>query len=143
MKSGGLKITRENKKLIINLIENSFTIDPIEKRAHQLLLHELEHAELLFAAEIPPKTVQFNSMVSIKTTFGIKRGLKIVMPDEADISKNKLSVLSPAGAAIFGKHEGDKSLWYFNTTSEELIIERVDNISNTEKNFLKDCTYFG
>ena len=140
MESGRLTVTRENKKLLIHMIANSFTIDPIEKRSHQLLLQELEEAELLFAAEIPPKTIQFNSIVSIKTSFGIKRGLKIVLPEEADISKNKLSVLSPAGAAIFGKKEGDRSLWYFNSTSEELEIVRVDN--DSEKQFLKDCSYY-
>ncbi|WP_169736032.1 GreA/GreB family elongation factor [Crocinitomix catalasitica] len=142
MQSGRLCITRENKNLIINLIENSFTIDPIEKRSHQLFLRELEQAELLFASEIPAKTIQFNSIVSIKTSFGIKRGLKIVLPEEADISKNKLSVLSPAGAAIFGKKEGDQALWYFNSTSEELTIARVDNSNNADKNFLKDCSYY-
>jgi regulator of nucleoside diphosphate kinase len=135
-------VTKFDEKLLRDLIKTSNSIDPVELLSHQNLLKRLDNAIFVDYYNIPEDVIRFDSIVTIMTSFGRKQGLKIVMPEEADISRNRLSALSPAGSALFGKSVNDISQWYFNEQLEELVIERVQNSSDRTKSWFNDCTYF-
>src|SRR5690606_8481913 len=99
----------ENKKIIVSkkevdlykkLIENSYTVDPVEKKSHRKLYNELQTAFLFESSEMPPSVVRLNSIVTIQTSFGRKDGIQLVLPQEGDLGKRKLSIMSPMGCAL-------------------------------------------
>ncbi len=120
-------VSEHDFHLILNLIDSSFTIDPLIKKSHRQLYNHLKSAEVTTSELIPNTVIRINSVVDIKTSFGRKMGLRIVEPDEGDMKRNKLSVLSPIGAAILGFSEGDKVEWLCHGTIETLLIEKVIN----------------
>ena len=135
-------VTKYDEQILRELIRTSNSIDPVELLSHQNLLKRLDEAIFVDYYNIPEDVIRFDSIVTIMTSFGRKQGLKIVMPAESDISRNRLSVLSPAGSALFGRSTGDVSNWYFNEELEDLTIERVQNNSERKKSWFNDCTYF-
>lgn len=126
-----------NKKLVIakselnlykKLIETSYTVDPIEKKSHKKLYDELKTACLIDDTEMPEKIVRLNSIVTIQTSFGRKDGMQLVLPSEGDLSKRKLSIMSPMGSALIGYSEGDHVLWNLPNGEEKIMIEKVVNV---------------
>lgn len=69
----------------------------------------LANSQIIDSKDFPDDKVYILSKVKIKN---IKNGFEIeylmVSPEEADIEENKLSVDSPVGKALLGKHIGDK-----------------------------------
>ena len=56
--------------------------------------------------------------------------MQLVMPEEGDLSKRKLSIMSPMGSALIGYSEGDSVPWSLPKGQEEIIIEKVINKGN-------------
>ena len=71
--------------------------------------------------------MRLDSIVTIQTSFGRKDGMQLVLPSEGDLSKRKLSIMSPMGSALIGYTEGDKVPWNLPMGTEEIIIEKVVN----------------
>lgn len=82
--------------------------------------------------------VELNSIVSVLTSFGYKNGLKLVLPEEANIRSNKLSIFSSLGCAIFGRKVGDRVTWFFQGKKEYVEIIEVHNTSNGATDFLRE-----
>ncbi|MGB0805893.1 MAG: GreA/GreB family elongation factor [Salibacteraceae bacterium] len=122
-----LIVTPEDVTIFKSLILKSNTVDPIEKNSHQKLFEELKSAMVLPSSQLPSNVVRLNSVVSIKTSFGIKKDIQLVLPSNADLSKNRLSVMSPMGAALIGYQEGDSVLWSLPRGEEEITILKVNN----------------
>lgn len=120
-------VTDEEHKIFKKLIENSHTVDPIEKLSHRKLYEELKTATIVSEKEFPEKVVKLNSIVTIQTSFGRKDNMQLVLPNEGDLSKRKLSIMSPMGAALIGYTEGDKVPWNLPKGSEDILIEKVVN----------------
>ena len=77
-----------------------------------LLLGEIERAEVHPAGELPAQTVSMNALVNfIDERSGVRRSVQLVYPAAADISKGRISVLTPIGAGLIGLAEGDAILW--------------------------------
>jgi regulator of nucleoside diphosphate kinase len=123
-----LIVTAGEHQLFKKLIETSYTVDPIEKLSHRKLYEELKTAKIVQENELPTNVVRLNSIVTIQTSFGRKDGMQLVLPSEGDLSKRKLSIMSPMGSAILGYSEGDKVLWNLPMGSEDILIEKVVNI---------------
>lgn len=122
-----LIVVKQESQVIKKLIEKYPAADIIEKESRQRLYNELKTAVLMLEQEIPKTIVRLNSIVSVKTSFGTKDGLQIVIPSEADLQRRKLSVMSSMGAAIYGYPEGKKVVWNLPNGAEEITIERVIN----------------
>lgn len=120
-------LTEEGHKMIKRLIETSHTVDPIEKKSHRKLYEELKTATIVDENELPNNIVRLNSIVTIQTSFGRKDGMQLVLPSEGDLSKRKLSIMSPMGSALIGYSEGDKVHWNLPIGDEEITIEKVIN----------------
>lgn len=83
---------------------------------------------ILTTAEIIHKTkgdtITVGSTVSLKMKDGVTCEYQIVGSEEADMEKNKISNISPIGAALVGKNKGDKVSYM--TPKGEVECEVVD-----------------
>ncbi|WP_308993882.1 GreA/GreB family elongation factor [Mariniflexile litorale] len=86
---------------------------------------ELKTAHILDEAEIPDDVVRLNSMVTVISDNTWEKTIQIVQPSEKDIKNNKISILTPMGAALFGYSVNDIVLWDFPTGKKELKIIEV------------------
>ncbi|WP_439361510.1 nucleoside diphosphate kinase regulator [Bradyrhizobium sp. DASA03007] len=76
-----------------------------------VLTEELERAHVL-ADGHPVQTVCMGSEVRFRDdSTGIVRTATLVYPDDADISRRRLSVLTPVGAALIGLNTGNSITW--------------------------------
>ncbi len=120
-----LIVIRKEAELLKNLIRKSPIVDPTLKESLKELLDQLNNALEVNEEDFPTTIVRLNSLVTLQTTYGRKDNLELVLPNEADLSKRKLSVLSPMGAALFGYEEGKNVTWKFPNGYENILIERV------------------
>lgn len=76
------------------------------------LAAELERAEIVAPAEIPPDVVTMNSTVRFRVeNSGQEFTLTLVYPYDSDGSSHRISVLAPVGSALLGLSEGDEIEW--------------------------------
>lgn len=95
-----LNITRENEKRIaINYINAKL----------QLLNNRIAEARVIDPKEQPQNEVMFGATVRLRTpATGSVKTFRIVGVDEADISKGKISFISPLAKVLINKKVGDK-----------------------------------
>lgn len=76
------------------------------------LAHELGRATIVKDDALPPDVIRLNSKVTIEEVQSKKKSaFKIVMPHFADISKRKISILTPMAAALIGFKKGSTVSW--------------------------------
>lgn len=76
------------------------------------LSNELRRAEIVSKAAFPPDTIGLNSKVTIlDTETGKTREIILVLPDNANIQNNMISILTPIGAALIGFRKGEEVVW--------------------------------
>jgi regulator of nucleoside diphosphate kinase len=72
-------------------------------RASDFLARELDRAQIIGPLEMLPGLVMMGSEVTFRDdTIGKTRTITLVYPHEADIDSNRISVLTPIGAALIG-----------------------------------------
>jgi regulator of nucleoside diphosphate kinase len=77
-----------------------------------VLSEELERAHVLAKGRHPEHIVCMGCEVEFRDdTTGKVQTVMLVYPDEADISKGKISVLTPIGTALIGLHAGHSIAW--------------------------------
>jgi regulator of nucleoside diphosphate kinase len=78
----------------------------------EVLAGELDRAHVLAAGRRPQDIVSMNSEVEFRDD-GSERvqRMTLVYPADADVSKNRLSVLTPVGAALIGVRAGESITW--------------------------------
>ncbi|MCR6659009.1 MAG: nucleoside diphosphate kinase regulator [Asticcacaulis sp.] len=79
--------------------------------AAEQLLTELERARIVAQDILPPETVRMGSHVTFITEDGLSRTVELVFPDRADIASNRISILTPVGAALIGVSIGQTIDW--------------------------------
>lgn len=73
---------------------------------------ELKRAVIVPKEALPKHTVRINSKVTVVELRNEKiMEFSIVMPAHADINSNKISILTPMGAALIGFRKGDEVEW--------------------------------
>jgi regulator of nucleoside diphosphate kinase len=94
-----------------------------------LLRRELERAVVVCTDEVPRRFVKLNSVVEFEELLsGRTRTVTVVLPQEADIDKNKISVVTPVGAAVLGLVPGEVFSWTTDDGRPQvLVIRRVIN----------------
>jgi regulator of nucleoside diphosphate kinase len=71
------------------------------------LKREIERAEILTASRVLVGLVTMNSEVTFRDDISSQeRTVELTYPDEADIEANKISILTPIGAALIGLSVG-------------------------------------
>ncbi len=72
---------------------------------------ELQRAETCPPSQVPPNVVRMHSTVRFRTDKGTEHQVDLVYPEEADIIRDRLSVLTPIGTALIGLSEGQTMVW--------------------------------
>ena len=75
------------------------------------LQSEMDRAEVVEAAALPANVVCMESVVEFRTDTAQQRRVKLVFPGDADISQDKISVLTPIGVALIGLAAGQSMTW--------------------------------
>lgn len=76
------------------------------------LLAEIERAEVRLSDKVPANVVNMGSEVTYRDDeTGRSRTVRLVYPEDADISANRVSVMTPVGAALLGLAEGHRMDW--------------------------------
>ncbi|RUZ28928.1 nucleoside diphosphate kinase regulator, partial [Mesorhizobium sp. M7A.F.Ca.CA.001.15.1.1] len=75
------------------------SLDRVPETAEELL-SEMDRAVVTAAASMPANVVRMGSAVTIRNDGGNIQRVTLVYPGEADISENRISVLTPMGTAL-------------------------------------------
>jgi regulator of nucleoside diphosphate kinase len=77
-----------------------------------MLTEELERARVIAKQQCPAHTVCMGCEVEFRDDTTAKvQTVRLVYPEEADISQGKISVLTPVGTALIGLREGHSITW--------------------------------
>lgn len=92
------------------------------------LLFEMDRATVIDSDAVPPGIVGINSIVTYRTDNNNKRRVKLVLPLEADITSDRISILTPIGVALIGLSEGQTMDWKARDgKTHHLTVLRVEN----------------
>lgn len=93
-----------------------------------LLDEEITRATVIRDGEFPRNFVRLGSFVAFRDlTSGRTRRVQVVLPDEADIDRDRLSVVTPVGAALLGLKVGDSmGLSTEDGRPHVLVVEAVE-----------------
>ena len=87
---------------------------------------ELERARIVKSEEIPSDVITLNSQVVVEDLEdGDVNTWLLTFPNEANISQNKLSILSPVGTALLGVRKGDVVEWRAENASGKLRVKDI------------------
>jgi regulator of nucleoside diphosphate kinase len=78
----------------------------------RLILEEIERAEVHPAEALPEDVVTLGSEVEfVDDSSGARRRVTLVIPAEADIARDRISILTPVGAGLIGMSVGREIGW--------------------------------
>lgn len=127
-----LIVSEKERDLMRSWIIGHNPPDVLVRDSLDRLYQELEKADVRPESALPADVVRINSIVDIRTPTGRKEGLQLVMPAEADLKQNKLSVLSVMGSALIGYQAGATITWHLPKGVEHIVLERVENRSGEQ-----------
>lgn len=127
MKHGNLIIEKKEYVLLKRYMNLSgYYSDETLRKSVRKLLGELETARILDQGDMPKDIIRFNSTVTIASKDGWGRTFQLVTPTHSDVKNDKISILTPMGAAVMGYAEGDSILWEFPSGEQKMTIEKVE-----------------
>lgn len=127
MKYGNLVIEKKEYVVLKRFMNLSgYYKDDTLRKSVQKLVGELETAIIRDASEMYEDVIRFNTTVTIVSENGWHKKFKLVMPTESDIKNDKISILTPMGAAVIGYSKGDSIVWEFPSGEQKLTIEKVE-----------------
>jgi regulator of nucleoside diphosphate kinase len=98
------------------------------KKLEEGLGEELSKAKIVKDELLDRKIVSLNSIVEfISSSLKKPIRLKIVLPEEEDLGKRKISILSPISIALIGFKEADIFNWKMPSGFRRLTILKVTN----------------
>ena len=111
-------------KRVLNL--SGFQQDSTLQKSISKLSKEMESATIYDEDHMPDDVVRLHTIVTVTTKNGWRKSFKLVLPKESDFKNDKISLLTPMGAAVLGYAEGDSLLWNFPSGEQKLTIEKVE-----------------
>ena len=127
MKYGKIVLERNEFEVILGLLRHAGYSDQLNEECCIRLQEELKEAIVKDEDDMPDDVVRINSIIDVETSFGIKKGIQLVIPSERNIAKNKISILSPMGSALIGYARKDEVLWSFPKGKSKVTILNVVN----------------
>jgi regulator of nucleoside diphosphate kinase len=116
-------ITEPDMHKLRKIVDNEIEYANDQQHLHDLK-QELMRAKVVANSQLPADVISMNSQVSVLLD-GAQETISLVYPHEADVSENKLSVLSPIGTAILGYREGDAVAWPVPSGCVKVEIKKV------------------
>jgi regulator of nucleoside diphosphate kinase len=112
VKTKNIVITEADYVRLHGLVESSRVFRQRDAKHLDDLEQELERAAIMKAGEVPSDVVTMNSRVKVKDlNSGRVTTYQIVFPGQADIAKNRISVLAPIGTGLLGYRAGTTIEW--------------------------------
>jgi len=94
------------------LIEESYDINIRDQKYLNELRTALADCSVIAPEKVPKNVITMNSEFSAEDLdTGEETKYTLVFPEDADISKNKISILAPIGMAVLGYRVGDMIEW--------------------------------
>lgn len=115
---------------MVQILDRASFVDPVQRECLEKLLFELERASIVEIDELPQNIVRLGSVIDISSPMGVKDGLELVTPEDADFNRKKISVISPLGSALLGYAEGDVVNWPLRNGMQAITISKVSNSEN-------------
>ncbi|TDS17112.1 GreA/GreB family transcription elongation factor [Maribacter caenipelagi] len=138
MKYGSLVFEESEFLSIKKFQEKNLTIeDYAHKNVLELLGQHMTIAMCLNDEDIPFDIITINAIIKVSGASGIRQTFQIVPPDEVDIKKNKISVISSLGASVIGRAVGDKISYGLPGDLVSLTITKVTQPNSANKNATK------
>lgn len=76
------------------------------------LLDEIGRARIVAPARMPANVVSIGSTVTYRDeSSGLEKTVTLVFPEKADITRQRVSVMTPIGVALLGLAEGAEFYW--------------------------------
>ena len=94
---------------------------------------ELKNAQIVNAVDMPKDVIRFNSRIMVYSENGWEKSIQLVIPQDKDAKQDKISILTPMGAALFGYSEGDTIEWDFPSGKQVIKIVAVLQDENEKK----------
>lgn len=127
MKGKSIVITESDYARLQRLIESSRRFRRRDAQHLDALEQELERATIARAEEVPDDLVTMNSRVRVEDLdSGHMYAYQIVFPKDADLAKNRISVLAPIGTALLGYGAGTTVEWQVPSGMRRLRILDVE-----------------
>lgn len=122
-----LIVSAKERDLIMEWIAGFNAPDFSTKKSLEKLTEELGQADVREEKDLPEDVVRVGSVVTFRSPSVRKENLQLVMPKDADLKANKLSVFTVMGSALIGYRQGTKISWMLPKGEEIIQLERVDN----------------
>ncbi len=116
----------DEKDNLVNASENEkrIALNYINEKLH-LLNNRIAEARIVNLKEQPQNEIRFGALITLKTeASGNIQTFQIVGVDEAEISKGKISFLSPMAKLLLNKKNGDKVI--LKRAKEDIVFEITD-----------------
>ncbi len=116
----------DEKDDLVNTSENEkrIALNYINEKL-QLLNNRIAEARIVNLKEQPQNEIRFGAIITLKTeASGNIQTFQIVGVDEAEISKGKISFLSPMARLLINKKNGDKVI--LKRAKEDIVFEIID-----------------
>lgn len=123
-----IAITRGDQEKLIRLADAS---GGAFAQAGDYLAREIERAEVIEEFDSRPGLVKMGSRVAFRDDrSGQIRTVTLVYPDDADVAKGRISVLTPVGAALIGLLVGQSIEWETQAgESRSMTVVAVDPVA--------------
>ncbi len=116
-------ITQPDMHKLRKIVDNEIEYAKDQQHLNDLK-QELMRAEVVANNRLPADVITMNSQVIVLLD-GAQETISLVYPPEADVSENKISVLSPIGTAILGYRESDVVEWPVPSGCVRVEIKKV------------------
>lgn len=95
------------------------------------LFDEISRARIVAPAKMPANVVSIGSSVTYRDeTTGLEKTVTLVYPEEADISRQRVSVMTPIGVALLGLAEGAEFYWDTRDNQRRMLsVKKVEPAS--------------
>jgi len=121
-----IHITEFDLKRLRTLILDAQATEYRKSEYLENLKMELNRAMIVAPQEVPPTVVTMNStIVLVDLDTNEEETYTLVFPEDADLSKGRLSVLAPIGTAMLGYEIGDTFEWDVPAGKRHLRVERI------------------
>ena len=117
-------ITNHDRKRLKELLTTQISSEEALGPHVRKLENEINKATIIHPDQADSKLITMNSIILLSLD-GADMELSLVYPNEAEVSENKVSILSPIGTAILGYSEGDTKKWEVPSGTPEILIKYI------------------
>ncbi len=95
------------------------------------LFEEIGRARIVTPAKMPSDVVSVGSTVTYRDeSTGLEKSVTLVYPEDADIARQRVSVMTPIGVALLGLAEG--AAFYWDTRDNQRRMLSVIKVEQTQ-----------